>query len=62
LSRPALLMLPSMVPARDSILPPGPNGNLALQPGQSNSPQDGLNQRKHPLQNRAKANEHNQQL
>ena len=33
LSRPALLMLLSVVPASDSILPPGPNGNLALQPG-----------------------------
>ena len=31
LSRPALLMLFSMVPASDSIRPPGSNGNLAAQ-------------------------------
>jgi hypothetical protein len=31
LSRPALLMLLSVVPANDSILPLGPNGNLAPQ-------------------------------
>jgi hypothetical protein len=31
LSRPALLMLFSLVPASDSIIPPGPNGNLAAQ-------------------------------
>jgi hypothetical protein len=38
--------------------PPRPNGNLALQPGHARR----LNQREHPLQDRAEANEHNEQL